>query len=100
MLFRLTAAILMFCSLCAADDKFQKAGPVQLTHDGNKWAEKTLKKLSLDQKVGQLFMVRALTRFYNAGDPDYVRLRDQVRRYHLGSVLLTIPSDGPVIYKS
>ena len=100
MLFRLTAVLLILSSFCAAEDKYQKPGPVQLTQDGNKWAEKTLKKLSLEQKVGQLFMVRALTRFFNASDPDYVRFRDQVRRYHLGGVLLTIPSDGPVIYKS
>ncbi len=100
MLFRLTAAVLILTALGAAEDKFQKPGPVQLTQDGNKWAERTLKKLSLEQKVGQLFMVRALTRFYNAADPEFARLRDQVHRYHLGSVLLTIPSDGPVIYKS
>ena len=100
MLFRLTSVLLIFCSLSLAEDKFQKPGPVQLTQDGNKWAEKTLKNLTLEQKVGQLFMVRALTRFYSAADPDYIRLRDQVRRYHLGGILLTIPSDGPVIYKS
>ncbi len=100
MLFRVTAVLLVLSSLCAAEDKFQRPGPVQLTKDGNKWAEKTLKKLSLEQKVGQLFMVRALTRFYNTADADYARLRDQVRRYHLGSVLLTIPSEGPVVHKS
>ena len=100
MLFRITALLLILSSLCAAEDKFQKIGPVQLTQEGNKWAEKTLNKLSLEQKVGQLFMVRALTRFYNVADPDYARLRDQIRRYHLGGVLLTIPSDGPVVYKS
>ncbi|HVP42355.1 MAG TPA: glycoside hydrolase family 3 N-terminal domain-containing protein [Terriglobales bacterium] len=100
MLSRLTAVLLLFASLCAAEDKFQRPGPVQLTMDGNKWAEKTLKRLSLEQKVGQLFMVRALTRFYNTADPDYARLRDQIQRYHLGAVLLTIPSDGPVVYKS
>jgi len=100
MLFRFTAVLLLLSSFCAADDKFQKPGPVQLTKEGNEWAEKTLKKLSPEQKVGQLFMVRVLTQFFNVASPDYIRFRDQVRRYHLGGVLLTIPSDGPVVFKS
>ncbi|MBZ5648257.1 MAG: glycoside hydrolase family 3 C-terminal domain-containing protein [Acidobacteriia bacterium] len=100
MLFRLTAVLLLLVSFCAAEDKSQKPGPVQLTQDGNRWAEKTLKKLSLEEKVGQLFMIRVLTQFFNVTNPDYIRFRDQIRRYHLGGVLLTIPSDGPVVYKS
>jgi len=100
MLFRLTALLLLCSSLGAASDKFQKPGPVQLTQDGNKWAEKSLKKMSLEQKVGQLFMVRVLTQFYNLASPDYLRFRDQVRRYHLGGVLLTIPSEGALVFKS
>ncbi len=100
MSFRIAAALLILASLCAADDRFQKPGPVQLTKDGNKWAEKTLKKMSLEEKVGQLFMLRVLTQFFNVANPDYIRFRDDIRRYHLGSILLTIPSDGPILFKS
>ncbi len=97
---RITAVLLLLVCLASADDRFQKPGPVQLTKDGNKWAESTLKKMSLEEKVGQLFMVRVLTRFFNVASPDYLRFRDEIRRYHLGAILLTIPSEGPVVYKS
>jgi beta-N-acetylhexosaminidase len=74
-------------------DKINEAGPVQLTKDGDKWAQKTLKKLSLEEKVGQLIMVRALAEFQNDQSPAYTSLRDDIRKYHLGSVILTVRVD-------
>ena len=44
----LAVFVLVVSSLVLAGDKYQKAGPVKLTHDGQKWAEKTLKKMSLE----------------------------------------------------
>ena len=34
-----------------AKEKYQNAGPIRLDRDGEKWAEKTLRKLSLEEKV-------------------------------------------------
>src|SRR5438874_986691 len=39
-----------------AKTKFQPL-PVHLDHDGEKWAQKTLRKMSVEEKVGQLFMI-------------------------------------------
>ena len=49
--------------LAFAKDKYQQPGPVRLDHEGEKWAEKTLRKLTLEEKIGQMFMVRAPAEF-------------------------------------
>jgi beta-N-acetylhexosaminidase len=99
---------LMFAGVCLlalsspvnAGD-FQRPAPVHLDHDGEKWAQKTLKKLTLEEKVGQMFMIRLIMpQFVNLKNPDYLNWLDQIDRYHLGSVLLTVPADGPSLSKS
>lgn len=88
-------------SLSLSAGEFQHAGPVHLDNDGAKWAQKTLKKLSLEEKIGQLFMVRvAMPQFVNITSPGYLAWRDQISRYHLGSLLLTVPAEGPSLSKS
>jgi len=44
--------LLLSLSLSAlAKQKYQHPGPIHLDRDGEKWAEKTLRKLSLEDKV-------------------------------------------------
>src|SRR5205823_10269153 len=38
--------------------------------------------------------------FMDVQNPDYLKLHDQIVRYHLGSILLTVPAEGPFLYKS
>jgi len=90
--------LLLSTSLSAGD--FLHSSHVALSHEGERWAQRTLKKLSLEEKIGQMFMVRVLTRFMNVDDPAFVALRDQIAHYHLGSILLTVPSDGPFLARS
>jgi beta-N-acetylhexosaminidase len=80
--------------------KIVQAGPVQLTKDGDKWAQKTLKKMSVEEKVGQLIMVRALAEFQNVESPAYSNLRNDIRKYHLGSVIITVRIDGPFLLRN
>jgi beta-N-acetylhexosaminidase len=78
-----------------------RPAPVHLDHKGEKWAQKTLKKLSLEEKVGQMFMIRVIMpQFVNVKNPEYLKWLDQIARYHLGSVLLTVPAEGPSLSKS
>src|SRR5205823_8198649 len=74
--------------------------PVRLDHDGEKWAEKTLHKMSVEEKVGQLFMIWARAEFLNAGSPDYLKLHDEINRYHIGSFAMSVPYEPPFLYKS
>src|SRR3954452_9132103 len=72
------------------EEKFSTAGPVYLTSDGNKWVEKTLKKMSLEEKIGQLIQIRAYADFLNVESNEYKQVSESIKKYHLGSVLLTV----------
>lgn len=47
------------------------------------WAEKTLLEMTLEEKVGQLFMIAV---YSNKREADYQIVENQVRKYHLGGV--------------
>ena len=79
---------------------YQHVAPIQLTHDAEKWADKTLRKLSLEEKIGQMFMLRAHAEFLNIASPEFLQLRDQVKRYHVGGLLLTVRAEGPFLYRN
>jgi len=79
---------------------FVKPGPIELSKDGHKWVEKTLKKMSLEQKIGQLIMVRGFTEFQNDENPTYLQLRDDIRKFHIGSVIVTVRVDGGFLYRN
>ena len=83
-----------------AKEKYQHAGPIHLDRDGEKWAEKTLHKLSLEEKVGQLFMVWVRAEFLNLESPEYLELRDSMRKYHIGSFAMTVRWNPPFLYRN
>ena len=83
-----------------ASDLYSKAAPVELTKDGKHWVDQTLKKLSLEEKVGQMLSVRYFTDFQNFTSESYVQFRNQMQKYHVGSVVLTVHVDGPVLLKN
>ena len=83
-----------------AKDKYQHAGPIHLDRDGEKWAEKTLRKLSLEEKVGQIFMIWVRAEFLNANSPEYLQLLDSMRKYHVGSFAMTVRWEPPFLYRN
>jgi beta-N-acetylhexosaminidase len=83
-----------------AKEKYQRPGPIHLTHDGEKWAEKTLRKLTLEEKVGQVFMIWCRASFLNVENPEYLQLRDAMQNYHVGSFAMTVHVDGPFLLRS
>jgi len=83
-----------------AKDKFQSPGPIHLTRDGDKWAEKTLHKLTLEEKVGQVFMIWCRASFLNVENPEYLQLLEAMRKYHVGSFAMTVHVDGPYLLRS
>src|ERR1700722_5537766 len=58
------------------------------------WAEKTLKNLSLEEKVGQLFMIRMRVELLNGRSPSYFELRNNIRKYHIGALAMSAPPQG------
>jgi beta-N-acetylhexosaminidase len=83
-----------------AKEKYQHPGPIHLTHDGEKWAEKTLHKLTLEEKVGQVFMIWCRASFLNLENPEYLQLRAAIEKYHVGSFAMTVHVDGPYLLRS
>jgi beta-N-acetylhexosaminidase len=105
MLRKLILVALVFCAVSGmAKDKsverFQTVGPIHLDNAGRKWAEKTLRHMSDEEKVGQLFMIWVKVQFMNDEDPTWLQLRDNVQKYHIGSLGMTVPSDGVLLTKS
>ncbi|MGH9569753.1 MAG: glycoside hydrolase family 3 N-terminal domain-containing protein, partial [Candidatus Angelobacter sp.] len=96
----LSVVYLLAALPCRAAEKYAKAQPVELTKDGRHWTEQTLKKLSLEEKVGQMLCVRYYMDFENFDGDAYHKFRDELQKYHIGSVLLTVRVDGPFLLKS
>jgi beta-N-acetylhexosaminidase len=101
----LTAILLLFiAAFCAAKntskDRFLQPRPIRIDKAGQKWANKTLRKMSPEEKVGQLFAIWVKTQFLNDADPIYLQLLDNISKYHIGSLVMTVPVDGPVLLKS
>lgn len=102
-LMRVRLAALFFLLLVPASlarDKFQQSSSVRLTRGGEKWAERTLRKMSLEEKVGQMFMLKAPAQFLNLESPEYLALRDAIDRYHVGGFLLTVRSENGTVYRN
>jgi len=61
-------------------------------HDAE-WAHATLRSLSLEEKVGQLFMIRMRLGSQQRA-AEYLRLRDTIRKYHVGALAMSAPGGG------
>ena len=95
-----TLVVLLIVLPVSAKEKYSRPGPIHLTKDGQKWAEKTLAKLSVEEKVGQLFMIWCRASFLNRENPEYLQWREAMRRYHVGSFVMTVHVDGLVLLRS
>jgi beta-N-acetylhexosaminidase len=93
-------SVIIFSLSAFAAKKPSAPGPIHLDRDGEKWAERTLRHLSLEEKVGQVFMIRVKAQFLNVESPDYLELRDRIRQYHIGSLIMTVPADGIFVYRN
>jgi len=82
-----------------AKDKHQHSAAINATR-GDKWAERTLHKLTLEEKVGQVFMIWCRASFLNVESPEYLQLRDAMQKYHIGSFAMTVHVDGPFLLRS
>ncbi len=87
----------------AKDKKKDRGAPprtIRLDKNGQRWADKTLRKMTKEEKVGQLFSIWTRVQFFNDADPVYIQLADSVRKYHVGSVVMSVPVDGPVLLRT
>jgi beta-N-acetylhexosaminidase len=92
--------LLIVVPAASAREEYQHPGPIHLSHDGEKWAEKTLHKLTLEEKIGQVFMIWCRASFLNVENPEYLQLRENMQKYHVGSFAMTVHVDGPYLLRS
>jgi beta-N-acetylhexosaminidase len=100
---RLGLLVLLLLAMAAfahGKDESQAPGPVHLDKKGEKWARESLKKMSLERKLGQMFMIWSQARFLNVDSPEYIRLRDAMHKYHLGGFGLTVRSEDGFLEKN
>jgi len=94
--------LILGCSIyiCLAHTKVHPhtSEPVGLTNEGRVWVEKVLKRLSLEEKVGQLLQVRYYTDYTSVDSLEYKHLRDEIQKYHIGSAVfgMHFNNSGPV----
>ncbi len=68
--------------------------------NGDKWAEKTLRKLTLEEKVGQVFMIWCRASFLNVESPEYLQWLSDMQKYHVGSFAMSVHVDGPFLLRT
>ncbi|WP_267463702.1 glycoside hydrolase family 3 N-terminal domain-containing protein [Lonepinella koalarum] len=68
-----------------------KAKPFYLTDEDIQWVEKTIANMSLEEKIGQLFVNMGSSR-----DEQY--LKDVVNKYHIGAVRYN-PASAAEVYE-
>ncbi|MGA7291757.1 MAG: glycoside hydrolase family 3 protein [Terriglobales bacterium] len=101
----LVITLLLTAGLCFAKDnkskdRYLQPGPIHLDRARKKWADRTLRRMSTEEKVGQLFAIWVRVQFLNNADPIFLQLRDNIRKYHIGALVMSVPVDGPVLLKS
>jgi beta-N-acetylhexosaminidase len=86
--------------IAAAFTTVALAEPVHLDRKGEKWAASTLRKMSLEEKIGQLIMPWARIEFENVNGPKYLLLREEMDKYHVGGFGVTVFVDNGALMKS
>jgi len=81
-------------------EKYSRPAPIQVTKKGEKWAEKTLRGLTLEEKIGQVFMIWCRASFLNVESMEYQQLRESMQKYQIGGFAMTVHVDGPFLLRS
>jgi beta-N-acetylhexosaminidase len=76
------------------------APPVHLDRNGERWAAVTLHKMTIEEKIGQMIMPWARIEFMNVNNPEYLQLREEMRKYHVGGFGVTVFVEGGSLLKS
>jgi hypothetical protein len=52
------------------------------------WTESTLSSMTIEEKVGQLFIADLVAVYSHKGSPNYLLAEELVRKYHVGGFVL------------
>ena len=100
---RILSAIFLILTLtlpAAAKNKDKHPHPAPIAAHDDKWAEKTLHKLTVEEKIGQVFMIWCRASFLNVESPEYLQWLDAMQKYHVGSFTMSVHVDGPFLLRT
>jgi beta-N-acetylhexosaminidase len=84
---RLALATVLLMSLSARAQK--KSTPKSRRSGGSSaWVERTLQKMTLREKIGQMLMLYYYGVFSSTENPDYKQMLDEVEHNHIGGLIL------------
>ena len=81
LLLRSLLVLVLLSTVCA-----YAAPPVHLDRKGEKWAASTLRRMTLEEKIGQMIMVWAHVQFLNVESPEYLQMQEEIRTCHVGRI--------------
>jgi beta-N-acetylhexosaminidase len=74
--------------------------PAELSSEGERWVSQTLKSMSLDEKIGQVFAVWAYGSFLSTESQDYKDLLSDVEEKHIGTFAIQTQGSPTGIVRS
>jgi len=82
----------LFCllSLCVSSSVFAQNKRFRPSEKAYKWADKRMKKMSVDEKIGQLVHVGINARFQNQDSPEFKELKRQVVENKVGGIIVFV----------
>ncbi len=84
---RVPRVLLSVCLACLAS-ALLLAQPQRLDKDAEKWVQATLRKMSLDEKVGQMLVSSFQSSFLSTDSREFDTLARAVHEYHVGGFLV------------
>jgi beta-glucosidase-like glycosyl hydrolase len=100
---RSSGLILLLCAavLHAAPGKRAPIFTPELDRDAQKWVDRTLKNMTLDQKVGQVLVTTFDSTYVSSDSDEFERLARAVREHHVGGVVVfgrrSVPTPGVLL---
>ncbi len=93
----LLAGLLAVAACLAAPGRAQR-DEERLPRHAERWVKRTLGRMTLEQKVGQLLMVPYFGGFTNTESEDFRRLEQRVRELHVGGLIVATQPRKPTGY--
>jgi len=67
----------------------------KFSRSDDRWVKRTLERMSLDEKIGQLLMVPYYGGFANTDSEEFLRLARQIRELHVGGLIVSTRPQRP-----
>src|SRR3990170_4160431 len=88
-------ASLLLLSWLLVPAAIAEAPEQKFSRSDDRWVKRTLERMTLDEKVGQLLMVPYYGGFANTDSEEFLRLARQIRELHVGGLIVSTRPQRP-----